>query len=176
MKRIPLSALNSKLTSFQTGVDTLYNQYVSKGVTPSGKTLAAITSATDSLYNTAYANGQAASHPDVNTFKTALIGMDQYGAHSGTASFPANGYVFIVGAIHNVRQTASGKQAVLHVQISGAEIMQMGSTSTDGGGGVGLGNKDSGWRSYTANSAIYAYVDGSIERMNAMVRIGFVPA
>lgn len=102
--------------------------------------------------------------------------MDQYGAHSGTTSFPANGYVFIVGAIHNVRQTASGRQAVLHVQISGAEIMQMGSTSTDGGSGVGLGNKDSGWRSYTANSAIYAYVDGSIERMNAMVRIGFVPA
>lgn len=52
-----VNTLNSKLTSFQTGVDTLYNQYVSKGVTPSGKTLAAITSATDSLYNTAYANG-----------------------------------------------------------------------------------------------------------------------
>lgn len=68
-----VNTLNSKLTSFQTGVDTLYNQYVSKGVTPSGKTLAAITSATDSLYNTAYANGNNASGSSFNREYTIVL-------------------------------------------------------------------------------------------------------
>ena len=167
-----VNTLNSNITSFQTGVDALYNQYVSLGVTPTGKTLAAITAAAKGLY----AKGQEDSHPDVNTFKTSVIGMDQYGAHSGTTSFQSDGYVFIVGAIHNVRQVHSGYTATLHVQINGEQVAQAGSTSSDCGEGVGLGNFNTDWLRYTANSAIYAYVDGSIERMSAMVRIGFVPA
>ena len=128
-------------------------------------------------HKSGYTNGQADSHPDVSMFKASLIGMDQYGAHSGTASFPANGYVFIAGAIINKRQTAGGKTAVLHVQLAGTQVAQAGSTSNNGvEDGVGLGNFNTNWLSYTANSAIYAYVDGDIERMSAMVRIGFVPA
>lgn len=135
-----------------------------------------MSNAVDFLYNTGYSNGVANSHPDVSTFKTSVIGMNQYGTHSGTTSFSQNGYVFIVGAIHNVRQTASGRTAVLHVQLNGTQVAQAGSGSSDCGNGVGLGNFNTNWLAYTANSAIYAYVDGSIERMNAMVRIGFIPS
>lgn len=131
----------------------------------------------DSNYNAGYSNGQSASRPNVSNFKTAAIGMDQYGAHSGTVSFPSNGYVFITGAIINKRQTYGGRTAILHVQLSGSEVASAGSTSNSGvEDGVGLGNFNTSWLSYTANSAIYAYVDGSIQRMSAMVRIGFVPA
>lgn len=158
--------------SFQTGVDALYDQCASLGVTPTGKTLAAITAATKGLYE----KGQEDSHPDVTTFKTGLIGLTQYGDHSGTVSFSSDGYVFIVGAIMNVRQISSGRTATLHVQVNGKQVNSASSTSSDPGQGLGLGNFDSGWLRYTANSAIYAYVDGSIERMNAMVRIGFIPA
>ena len=131
----------------------------------------------NSGYNAGYSNGQSASRPNVSNFKTAAIGMDQYGAHSGTVSFPSNGYVFITGAIINKRQTYGGRTAILHVQLSGSEVASAGSTSNSGvEDGVGLGNFNTSWLSYTANSAIYAYVDGSIQRMSAMVRIGFVPA
>ena len=43
--------LNSNLTSFQTGVDTIYNKCVSCGVTPTSKTPEAIATAIDNLKN-----------------------------------------------------------------------------------------------------------------------------
>lgn len=43
--------LNRELQSFQTGVDALYNKCVSLGVTPTGKTLNAITAALEAVYN-----------------------------------------------------------------------------------------------------------------------------
>ena len=49
--------LNSKLSSFQTGVNALYNQCASYGVTPSSTTLSAISSAIGSVYNNGYSNG-----------------------------------------------------------------------------------------------------------------------
>ncbi len=57
-------ALNDKIASFQTGVDALYNKCVSLGVTPSAKTLAAVTTALQSVYdtgkNTGYSSGYSA--------------------------------------------------------------------------------------------------------------------
>ena len=52
-----MNSLNSNLTSFQAGVDSLYDQISSLGVTPDGKTLANITAALQSLYNNAYNTG-----------------------------------------------------------------------------------------------------------------------
>ena len=69
-----VNTLNSKLSSFQTGVDTLYDKYVSKGVTPSGKTLNEIIRATDNLYDTAYANGSENSSKFNKDYKIILSG------------------------------------------------------------------------------------------------------
>lgn len=52
-----VASLNSKITSFQAGVNTLYNKFVSLGVTPSDKTLAAMTNAVQSVYNTGFNAG-----------------------------------------------------------------------------------------------------------------------
>lgn len=46
-----VDGLNRDLQSFQTGVDALYNKCVSLGVTPTGKTLSAITAALEAVYN-----------------------------------------------------------------------------------------------------------------------------
>ena len=57
-----ISSLNSNLANFQHGVDALYNQIVSLGVTPSGKTLDAVKNSISTVknnsYNTGYANGK----------------------------------------------------------------------------------------------------------------------
>ena len=98
--------LNSKLTSFQTGVDTLYNQYVSKGVTPSGKTLAAITSATDSLYNTAYANGKSNADDILNKTRSgsvsSLVVWDGWTAYGGVQSANHGTLTFSVSVSGNI--------------------------------------------------------------------------
>ena len=56
-------SLNSNLANFQHGVDALYNQIVSLGVTPSGKTLDAvknsISTVSNNSYNTGYAKGSS---------------------------------------------------------------------------------------------------------------------
>ena len=80
-----------------------------------------------------------------------------------------------MGAIINVRQTASGRTATLSVNVGGTGVGSASSTSSDGGEGVGLGNFCTGWIRYTANSGINASVDGSIERMVACVHVAFVP-
>lgn len=57
---------------FQTGVNNLYNQLVSKGVTPSTKTLVAITNSINTLYTNAYntgvANGKAKNFYRIATY------------------------------------------------------------------------------------------------------------
>ena len=54
--------LNDKIAAFQAGVDSLYNKCVSMGVTPSGKTLTAVTNALQSIYNTGYSSGNTAGY------------------------------------------------------------------------------------------------------------------
>ena len=58
-----INSLNSNLANFQHGVDALYNQIVSLGVTPSGKTLEAvknsISTVSNNSYNTGYAKGSS---------------------------------------------------------------------------------------------------------------------
>ena len=49
--------INSNLSSFQTGVDTLYNKCVSCGSTPSAKTPAAISTSIQSIYTNRYNTG-----------------------------------------------------------------------------------------------------------------------
>lgn len=46
-----VNTLNTTISSFQAGVNTLYNKCVSLGVTPAGKTLTDITNALQSVYN-----------------------------------------------------------------------------------------------------------------------------
>lgn len=52
-----LRQLNSKITSFQVGVDKLYAKFVSLGVTPSAKTLDAMMNAIQSVYTTGVSAG-----------------------------------------------------------------------------------------------------------------------
>ena len=52
-----VNELNDDISSFQTGVTELYNEYVSKGVTPSGQTLAALKAAVTNLYNKGKTDG-----------------------------------------------------------------------------------------------------------------------
>ena len=47
-------------STFQNGVDTLYNKCVSRGATPSGKTPTAIAGAIDTIYNNRYNEGYSA--------------------------------------------------------------------------------------------------------------------
>ncbi len=61
-----IDELSKKLSSFQAGVDALYNQCVSLGVTPAGKTLSNIKDALNSVYNT----GVTAADNRVNTGST----------------------------------------------------------------------------------------------------------
>lgn len=49
-------------TTFQAGVDTLYNKCVSRGATPSGKTPTAIAGAIDTIYNNRYSEGYNAGY------------------------------------------------------------------------------------------------------------------
>lgn len=56
-----VASLNSKITSFQTGVNSLYNAFVAKGVTPSAKTLAAMASAVNAVYNAGANNASITS-------------------------------------------------------------------------------------------------------------------
>ena len=54
--------LNDDISSFQTGVTNLYNEFVNKGVTPSGQTLSAMKAAVVSLYNAGTAAGASSGH------------------------------------------------------------------------------------------------------------------
>lgn len=128
-------------------------------------------------YKSGYANGTSeASQTIVAGLQKKSIGMNQYGSHSGSVSFASSGYVCIMGAIINKRQTAGGRTATLSVNVNGTGVGSASSTSNDGvEDGVALGNFCTGWIRYTANSGINASVGGSIERMAACVHVAFVP-
>lgn len=59
--------LNNMNSSFQAGVDALYNQCVSCGATPADKTPTAISTAIQAIFNNRYNAGVAAARPfDIN--------------------------------------------------------------------------------------------------------------
>lgn len=79
-----VSTLSSKVSSFQTGVDALYNKCVSLGVTPSAKTLDAVTNALQNLYNTGYSKGNSAGY---NTGYNAGVVAADSRVDSSSASY-----------------------------------------------------------------------------------------
>lgn len=90
--------LNSNITSFQTGVDALYDQCASLGVTPTGKTLAAITAAIQSVYDA----GIAASRCKI----TAVVGFvggnpDDNPSHQGNTLYGTLTLIISNGSIES---------------------------------------------------------------------------
>lgn len=87
-----VNTLNTTVSSFQAGVDSLYSKCVSLGVTPSGKTLSAITNALQSIstagYNTGYSAGNTAGY---NTGYSAGISAADNRVNTSSASY-SNGY------------------------------------------------------------------------------------
>jgi len=67
--------------SFQTGVTNLYNEFVNKGVTPSGQTLAAMKAAVVSLYNAGTTAGKG-SHSTTYTMTSSEKTKDLGASHS----------------------------------------------------------------------------------------------
>ncbi len=184
-----LTNISSKVSSFQTGVDALYNQIVSLGVTPSGKTLDAVKNSISSVsnnsynsgygkgYDVGYATGLSNTDQVVSGLQKKSIGLSQYGAQSGSVSFSSSGHVCIMGAIINKRQVYGGRTATLSVNVNGTGVGSASSTSNEGTeDGVALGNFCTSWISYVANSGINASVSGDIERMAACVHVAFIPA
>lgn len=68
--------INSNLSSFQTGVDALYDMIVSFGVTPTDKTLAAIKEAIQSVHDTAYEEGSQNSSVFNKTYTISVSGSN----------------------------------------------------------------------------------------------------
>ena len=68
---------NSNLSSFQTGVDALYDMIVSLGVTPTDKTLAAIKASIQSVHDTGYAKGYSTGRSSTRTLKYEIEGIVQ---------------------------------------------------------------------------------------------------
>ena len=90
----PITELNSNLkSSFQAGVDTLYNKCVNCGSTPSSKTPTAISNSIQSIYtnryNSGYSSGQSSNSG--NTIKGKSIAIHCYHAcHQIIATFGCN--------------------------------------------------------------------------------------
>lgn len=68
--------INSNLSSFQTGVDALYDMIVSLGVTPTDKTLAAIKESIQSVHDTAYEEGSQNSSVFNKTYTISVSGSN----------------------------------------------------------------------------------------------------
>ena len=73
--------INSNLTSFQTGVDTIYNKCVSYGVTPTAKTPDAIITAIENVYNAGITAGKSQSGS--NSIKVYLMATEQSSTNLG---------------------------------------------------------------------------------------------
>ena len=156
-------------------MDSLYDQISSLGVTPEGKTLAAITSAQQSLYNAAYSKGQ--------TEATLVFGTDvqvwdvsggQYGAASGAKSFPSNGKIIAITSCAISRQVYDSASAWISVTLGGSTIANS-SASISGDDQQGWAHGNSGWKDYTAGTAIgVSSGDGGDGRWKASATVIFV--
>ena len=101
-----ISSLNSNLANFQHGVDALYNQIVSLGVTPSGKTLDAvknsISTVSNNSYNTGYAKGSSDGYSSGYsvgvknaTITTVQFGMTVYNGNTGSTNAHKDGFKLV---------------------------------------------------------------------------------
>jgi hypothetical protein len=168
-----VSTLNSNLTSFQTGVDSLYDQISSLGVTPDGKTLAAITSAQQNLYNTAYSKGQTEATLDFGTdVQVWYCGCDQYGGSSGATSFSQNGKIYAITTAANSKQVYNNETATISVSLGGTVIASS-SAGTGSGDSTGWGHDRSGWKDYTAGTSILVSGSGG-GRWHTIAHVIFV--
>ncbi len=141
-----MNSLNSNLASFQTGVDSLYDQISSLGVTPDGKTLAAIkdsiSSVSNNSYNTGYAKGKTDGY---NEGQTA-------GYNSGYSAGKSAATITSVQSVGSANQTISTTAGALYIctglgnNVNGnIEWSISGATSLWGTGG------NSGGQQYRAN-------------------------
>ena len=101
-----INSLNSNLANFQHGVDALYNQIVSLGVTPSGKTLDAvknsISTVSNNSYNTGYAEGSSDGYSSGYsvgvknaTITTVQFGMTVYNGNTGSTNAHKDGFKLV---------------------------------------------------------------------------------
>lgn len=81
--------INSNLSSFQTGVDALYDMIASLGVTPTDKTLAAIKESIQSVHDTAYEEGSQNSSVFNKTYTISISGSN------GDGSDTSNGVNYV---------------------------------------------------------------------------------
>lgn len=82
-----LRQLNSKITSFTGSLSNLYNAFVSKGVTPSAKTLDACTAAVSTLYSSAYSVGYANGIKPITMYLEGSGGEYQISRGDGSVKF-----------------------------------------------------------------------------------------
>ena len=75
--------INSNVSSFQAGVNTLYNKCVNCGVTPSAKTPAAISTSIQSIYTNRYNTGYNAGKTAVPNFAFTNKTLTLYKTGSG---------------------------------------------------------------------------------------------
>ena len=114
-----VSTLNSNLTSFQTGVDSLYDQISSLGVTPEGKTLASITASLQSLYDTALASGKTTGYNEGYTAgKSAGTIVSVAGAGSANQNIST-----IVGELYICTGLGNNVNGNIVWSISGADSL-----------------------------------------------------
>ena len=108
-----INSLNSNLANFQHGVDALYNQIVSLGVTPSGKTLDAvknsISTVSNNSYNTGYANGKTEG------YNNGYSAGQTAGYNSGYSAGKADGTVTSVQGVGSANQTISTTAGELYI-------------------------------------------------------------
>lgn len=72
--KVDVGAMLTQLqTNFQDNVNTLYNAFVAKGVTPAAKTVSAIVTAVTTLYNKGVTDAQAISWTEVLDFTAACL-------------------------------------------------------------------------------------------------------
>ena len=104
-----ISSLNSNLASFQTGVDALYNQIVSLGVTPEGKTLAAIKNSISSVSDNSYSNGKTEGYNNgYSEGQTA-------GYNSGYSAGKSAATITSVQGVGSANQTISTTAGALYI-------------------------------------------------------------
>lgn len=93
------SEMASMKTSFQAGVDTLYNKCKGRGATPSAKTPTAIASAIDKIYtdryNAGFSAGEAAASYSVEDISSKLSAYASQN-HGFRSSVSLSGYKYII--------------------------------------------------------------------------------
>ena len=109
-------AYNSLKTSFQGGVDTIYNAFVSAGTTPAGKTPANIATAVNDLISSVKKGNATADKVLTGyTFSSAYAGVNVYGTMKDNGAWKSdtsgNGNIYIPSGYHSGGGYVSGSGA-----------------------------------------------------------------